>query len=627
MNNRYFIEILAVILVFISARLSAQLADDQSNYDVSGYFLDIELDNQSTYIKGTSSIAVTVLADSDSIMLELGNQLSIDSVCVNGIKVEHLHLNEKLYVFYAFTSQEKLNLLISYAGDADAEGEDGALFHRSYSDYGNFTYSLTEPYSSKYWYPCKQVLSDKADSVFVYVTVPSNLKAGSNGILKDVVDIGEGKVQYQWESRYPTAFYLISVAVGEYVEYNFDAHVESLELPVPVVNYLYNSPEYIQNEKANIDTTAFLLDLFSDLFLPYPFAEEKYGHCIVPLGGGMEHQTMTTLGSFDYSLVAHELAHQWFGNFTTCSSWNDIWINEGFASYAEYLAFEYAGDMVSARAWMNYAQDLALHSEVGSVYVPEEEVLHSDRIFDYKSTYKKGAAIIHMLRYEIGDDALFFQVLKDFLQANAYSTASVADLQAILFDVTGNNFDAFFEQWYYGAGYPIFNFEWYQQGDTLTIKVGQKGAEAHVTSDFYAFMDVKLNYPAGDTVLSMLPVHDNSELKIYSPNRIYSIDFDPDNIILKRIERVSRIDSLMSEMRPNILVYPNPTKDILNIYVSNNIALVDIDFMSLTGKVVKTVEGLPANGGEVSLQGLEQGMYFMRLLIGGKHELVKVIKS
>lgn len=624
MHNFRLLSLIFSLLVTAS-NLIAQSVIPQDNYDVKSYFLDIKIDNISTNIAGANDILVQVLTPSDSVVFDMGNQLMVSNVEVNGVAVNYKHEFERLSVFTSFLVDSLYVIRVEYSGNGDEKENEGALYNKSYLYYGSFTYSLTEPYSSKYWYPCKQVLTDKADSIFVYVTIPKGLKVGSNGILKNVVELNEELVQFQWESHYPTAFYLISVAVGEYIDYTFEAKVTGIEAPIPVVNYLYNSTEYIEAQKKDIDTTSHLLELFSELFIPYPFAAEKYGHCIVPLGGGMEHQTMTTLGSFNFGLVAHELAHQWFGNYVTCETWNDIWINEGFASYSEYLAYEFSGDLDAALSFMDYAQSLARASEL-SIYVPDDELESSSRIFDYKSTYKKGAAIIHMLRYEIDNDELFFQVLKDFLTKNAFGNAGVDDLQNILFEVCGERFDQFFDQWYYGKGYPVFKINWHQKNDVLSLSIEQLTTQPESTPFFETSLDLRLIYPTGDTLVKV-QIEDNFdhyEVTIDKP--VYSINVDPNNILLKAVSSVTRVDSLMAN-RPEILLFPNPTKNLVNVYLPGNFKPVELIITNLSGKVVKQVNHLIPSGGEVSLFGMDKGIYFVEVRMGEKTGIVKLIKT
>ena len=204
------------------------------------------------------------------------------------------------------------------------------------------------------------------------------------------------------------------------------------------------------------------------MFGTYPFISEKYGHCVAPLGGGMEHQTMTTLANFNFLLVAHELAHQWFGDYVTCGSWQDIWINEGFASYAEYIACQYLQSQTNADLWMADAQTYVKSETDGSVFVPEAFSTDEERIFDYRLSYKKGAAIIHMIRGELQNDSLFFSILRDYLDRYKNDVATGEDFKEVLEEKSGRDFTAFFNQWFYGEGYPSITVNWKHEQDTLS---------------------------------------------------------------------------------------------------------------------------------------------------------------
>lgn len=527
---------------------------NQENYDVTGYFLDIQLTDTSTFIFGSSTVSATILEDADSLVLNLGNQLEVSRVEVNNLNCTFSHREELLHISSSqFRKKNKVNIKIIYSGDGDHSKDYGAIFNREYKPHGWFTFTLTEPFSAKHWFPCKEILTDKADSVFVYVTVPKGLKVGSNGLLKKVIPINDTHVQYQWESRYPTAFYLVSVALGNYLDYSGYISLAGVNDSLPFVNYVFNSKDFLQSHQQSIDTTIALMHLFSDLFGEYPFAKEKYGHCIVPLGGGMEHQTMTTLGNFGFDLVSHELAHQWFGNSVTCASWNDIWVNEGFASYAEYLAREFLGDKEGAHSWMEYAHQTALNSNINRVYVPDDELNDPTRIFSYSTTYKKGAAILHMLRYELESDSLFFSVIKKFLADFAYRNASTDDFLSIVESTSGKSFKKFFNQWYYGTGHPILDVEWYQRGDTLSITTYQTPSDENADIPFELSLEFNAICPDGDTTLNTSMTKMIHTSKFILTGKVVNLVVDPQNIILKRIKSIIRKDSNNNQSMPSYL--------------------------------------------------------------------------
>ena len=622
---RFYVAILVVCLL---VPLSAQTVLQQSNYDVVFYKIDLHVNNNSTFINGHASIKCRIEEESDTLIFDLGSQLQVDSVLLNDSATNYNHVKDQLFILSEeFEVDTYVTISIYYEGDGNDEQVEGALFNKSYLDYGNFTYSLTEPYSSKYWYPTKQVLTDKADSVFVYLTIPKGLKAGSNGLLTEIIEVNDSLIQYRWESRYPTAFYLISLAVGDYFDYTFYSSYDTVYSDLPVVNYIYNSEDYLEVNKSSIDTTSALLRVFSELFVPYPFSHEKYGHCTAPLGGGMEHQTMTTLGSFGFDLVAHELAHQWFGNYVTCTSWNDIWINEGFASYCEYLAHEFLEDEEGAFAWMERTQNLALNSDAGSVYIPDDELESTSRIFDYKSTYKKGASIIHMLRYELDDDSLFFDVLNEFITSKAYGNGSVPDLLETIKTVTGNDYNWFFTQWYYGSGYPIFSVDWYQRGDSLTFLITQNTSQPESISFFQSSLDIKILGPTGDSTIRLPILSPETKHQIVVDMEVYDVIVDPDNFLLKEVERIGRVDSLMAPSRFEILVFPNPTKDSVQLYSLSNIRYASITLLSIDGKKLKAFDRVDTNGGVISLGDIGAGIYLLDIDIGSTNTVVKLIKS
>ncbi|MDX9696711.1 MAG: M1 family metallopeptidase, partial [Bacteroidales bacterium] len=427
---------LSFILLFISFSIFGQVADIhpdefKSNsmfkqksdyqlyynplldkYDIHFLKLDLNVTDQSTYIFGNATIVGKAQGGPlDTLVFDFKDNMIVDSMLINGInRVASRSNNEITSIFSPeIPDGEEFNVQVYYHGTPSGDGVSSYLS----STWGKrVTWTLSESFHAYEWWPCKQVLSDKIDSAYLFFTCDDDCMVGSNGLLRNVTSLPNNKERYEWKTYHPINYYLISFAVSEYQDYSIYANPVGSD-PVLIQNFIYNHPNCLANYKSEIDQTASFIELFSEKFGLYPFADEKYGHCLALLGGGMEHQTMTTLNSFSYNLVSHELAHQWFGDYVTCASWQDIWINEGFASYCEYIALENLSSYSTAQSWLTNAYSQAMQSPTGSVYIPFENAMDESRIFSGSLSYKKGAALLHMIRYQINNDEQFYLALQN----------------------------------------------------------------------------------------------------------------------------------------------------------------------------------------------------------------------
>jgi aminopeptidase N len=595
-------------------------------YDVTFYGLDLALERNSVYITGSVTTHATVKNSPLSVFaFELHPNYTIASVTINGIQQSNITRSGSDVSVNLTTiapANSKVVAVINYSGTAPNGGNAaiGNGFNTAReSQWGNdVTWSLSEPYAAYEWWPTKQVLTDKADSVHVAVTTSPENKVGSNGLLTNTVTLPSGKVRYEWKSRYPIDYYLISVAVSDYEEYVQFANPAGAAKPIPVVNYVYKGS--LANYKNQIDFTPPLIEHFSELFTLYPFAREKYGHSMAPIGGGMEHQTMTTQSTFTFTLTAHELAHQWFGDNVTCASWQDIWLNEGFASYAEYLALQhFSAD--AAQSWMADAHNRARSAKQGSLRVPD--TTNVGRIFNYNITYKKGAAVVHMLRYEINNDQLFFKALQNYQTEFGGGTASTADLQRVMEQTTGKELDYFFNQWYEGEGYPSFTLNWNQRDGKMVIE--SKQATTGTTPFFRTDITYQVQTTTGPKTFRVTQTKPTQQFALTVDGEVLGITMDPDNWILKDVTQTVRNNSLpIPDFSP--VVVPNP--------VSGNVATItELGFTPTTavifdriGRKMGTQTIVQQKDIKLQIATLPAGLYFVQLSDGQQTRRVKFVK-
>lgn len=506
-----------------------------NKYNVSYLKLDISAETNSRIIAGSALTLAKAVAPMDSFITELRSNMTVDSIFINGVKKTFSRASDHIFVPLspAIPAGNNISALVYYRGTANSTGVFAGI-----SNGLSYTATLSESYQAREWFPVKQQLQDKFDSVEIWVTTSNINKVGSNGLLQGVDALPNNKSRYRWKSINKMNYYMPSISVGNYMEYlNYAKPAAMAPDSILIQHYIYDNATYFNSNKANLDKTPAFIEKFSELYGLYPFKNEKYGHAQASIGGGMEHQTMSTMVSFGSTLIAHELGHQWWGDHVTCAKWNDIWLNEGFATYSEQLLIEKLPSLFTTTAAANM---LSLHSSVmsvanGSVYLPDASVYDENRIFSSRLSYNKGGAIIHTLRFEMQSDTLFFKTLRNFQTQFKDSVATGEDFKTVAQNTSGKNLNDFFTQWYYGEGYPTYNITYYKPTtDSIYLVVNETVSAPTVTPFFKGLLELTIQSAQGDTTILVNVAYNNQGFKLKCAKNPTGIIVDPNNWIINK---------------------------------------------------------------------------------------------
>ncbi len=608
-----------------------------STIDVTYYKLDLTLQyTQHNLIGAVTVNAKSKSAELKAFFLDLQDPLNVDSVISNGTKLSFIHSNAKLNITLdtTLTPGESFSVTVYYQGTPGLSGF-GSFEFGSHNGYPAI-WTLSEPYGASDWFPCKDTPADKADSSDVWVTCNGSLIAASNGILRQVVNNPDGTKTYKWHNGYPIAQYLISIAVSNYVQHtNFYKYTATDSMPIMYFVY----PENDSTALSGISKVPNMIKIFSERYGQYPFIREKYGEAQFGWSGGMEHQTCTSLGSFDEDLEAHELAHQWFGDKVTCADWNDIWLNEGFATYSEAVYFE-ASQGKSVYDQMISSDMQSAKAAKGSIYVTN--ISDVNNIFNYNRSYAKGAVVLHMLRGIVGD-SVFFKILRTYNSAPglAYGVATTQDFERIAEEVYGSSLSYFFDEWIYGEGFPSYNVDWsYSSAGNNTYKVILNVNQAIGADPAFFTMpvEVRVTTTTGDTTLTILNDTQSQQFTLVVKNKPVFITFDPNNLILKNLNMLDTIDLTKPSAFSLEQNYPNPFNPTTNIIYSIPVQAkgyipVKLIVYDLLGRQVAVLVDKKQSAGNynVSFPPLNKfnefasGIYFYSLSAGGYKSVKKMI--
>jgi aminopeptidase N len=594
---------------------NARRSVDLGNYNILHNVLYLELDPEIKYIQGNVKAIFRTNSDHDSIGFDLHRDLRVDSVFYDGNKIQSTHKGDKLTIFFNSTIPASTidSVQIYYQGKP---AKDENYFSRVQHLTGHSIHTLSEPYGAMYWWPCKQGLEDKIDSLDVFIETDTAYKAASNGLLVNEYLVNDSTIVYHWKHRYPIATYLVAVAVTNFKEYSFYAKVKQGTDSVFVQNYLW--PQSLKDTLVKIPLVAPMLNLFDSLFGTYPFIEEKYGHAQFAVGGGMEHQTMSFMGNFDYDLIAHELAHQWFGDKVTCGNWESLWINEGFATYLNALVYEYLG---TSAEWHNrLTQQIEyVTSESGGSIFPSD-TLNVRSLFDQRLTYQKASLMIHMLRWNLGD-SLFYKGTSEFLESpkHAYGFGETNELKGVFENISGKDLTYFFDDWFYGEGYPIYDIVWGQEKESISLTFNQK--TSHFSVDFFENpVQLLFQGETEDSLVVFDVFEPNYFEQISLPFKVENVLFDPNVWLLAKA-------NIKFKAGNNFSVYPNPSSKELNIQVGNSI-INEIRIYNMQGELLEKM-GKDEIGNvakyRFSLDDLANGSYVIHCKTDNEVFMTKVI--
>ncbi len=563
-------------------RMQFRPSANTGNYDLTYGRLDLNVDPRFNSISGSVFFRFTALADLNDLYLDMSSGLTADSVLYHGNRLFPTAASNQIHIIFPATVNTGVSdsLQVFYHGDPDSSG------------YGSFTtdnhngvpvlWTLSEPYGARDWWPTKQDLNDKIDSVDVIVHYPAQIgghtmKAVSNG--REVSEsVSGGTKTTRWHHGHPIPAYLVAIAVTDYTEITQTA---GLFHAFPIRHFVY--PEHGTDAQNQLPVTADIMDYYENTFGEYPFSDEKYGHAEFGWGGGMENTTITFVGGFWRSVVAHELAHHWFGDDVTCGSWADIWLNEGFATYCEALTQDYFDGNDDFEAWRQYAVNLIAQQPHGGVYKHGADTLNLDEVFSWPNTYLKGAMVLHMLRFRLGD-SLFFGGLRQYLNDYAYDYARTGDLRSVLENYSGEDLSEFFNDWIYGKGFPDYSVQWQNlSGGVYRVHLEQQTTDASV--DFFE-TPLRIRFYGGNQIYDTIVNHtQNPQNFMLQPGfTADSIKINPEtNIIIGQTDYLKQRDYIWEN---DILQFPNPVTGQWTVWVRNAGRLQRLYLTDMSGKII-----------------------------------------
>jgi aminopeptidase N len=527
----------------VLSRMEKEGTQPKQNLDIQHYDLDLQVDPTAKTIAGTVTMTFKPTKALSHLNMRLAPNLLVEEGRTDGA-AKKVKRNQRDIVFSfnpPLHAHSTHAVSVQYGGSPETYGsQDGGMMFSTHGDDVPCAATLSEPFASASWWPCVEDVNDKF-TMDLRLAVPEGMAGASNGALVSRERSDFGPV-FHWREDFPLPNYLVSVNVTDYA--TFEETYTSLDnvTEMPVQNFVY--PENANDAEYAFQVLPDMIHYYASLLGEYPFLSEKYGMVAFAWPGGMEHQTLTSMcdqfmsgDPVNNMGYAHELVHQWWGDAVTCRTWNDIWLNEGFATYFEFLWGSDAWG-IPMQQFMDYSDDHEYDGLLaGTVYVK-----NGDEPFeDMDAVYTKGAWVMHMLRKVMGDEK-FFPALHAYYSAHLYGNAATEDLQSACEAQYGSSLKWFFDQWVYTPYRPIYNISFTQGTGEVVVtltqtqkhKITKRSAKRNV---YIMPVDFQINFEDGSSeIVTVTNSKRTQTFHLPTSKPVLEVLLDPNGSILKIVE-------------------------------------------------------------------------------------------
>lgn len=524
---------------------------NQADFDVRYYGLHLNLHFETQTIDAFIEYKIkSVISGLGSITLNLRDELTVDSVKAGGSLLTFGHNNHLLSITLPATVEQsqEFDLAVYYHGTPYYDGAAGLRFSSQMGQ--QLCWTKATPFRSRYWWPCKDYPEDKPDSIDMYMEMPSAYDVITNGVQISSTPVSGDRKLVHYKHNYPITTFCVAFCCTQYTIHEQSWSYDGRTMPL----YSYALPgngEALDSFRVigpNVLTT------LSDLFGIYPFVDEKMANADFGWTGAMEHQTACMYATNFHSgwIIAHESAHQWWGDMISCRTFNHIWLSEGFATYSEALYYE---TLYGTSAYSNYMQTQKYLGE-GTVYV---ENLTYEEIYNSNLSYDKASWVLHMLRGVLGD-SLFFKAIRDWGNSQfRYGNATTQDFISVLSTSVGQDLSWFINEWIYGNGSPSYETTWLCTRNA--IRGGYDllyGVEQLQTTGTYFKMPIQVRVVTTGAPIDTLLWNDAplTFYNLWSPDSVTNLIFDQQQWVLRSVT------SVPFRMRIHTITLPNGVRNI-----------------------------------------------------------------
>lgn len=614
-------------------------AESLHSYDVLKYELDVNVPMTGRTLNGLNKIKCRSNTNGLNVATLHSYTLTIDSVMVDNQTVTYSTAGETLHINLPQTYNygDSFSIYVYYHGSWGVTNYQTGFCYwpKNYNSntLHSIAYTLGEPWDARRWMPCFDEPFDKSDQgCIIKVTTPDSFVVCANGNLLSVVNNPDGTKTWTYEETRPITTYLIHFGISKFAKWSqwyHDPDGDSVELR-----------HFIWPEDSIQSLYAFshlpdAMYLFDSLYGDYPF--DRYGQdAVYPFAwGGMEHQQQTTIHRWwvlnsSENGMAHELAHQWWGDMVTCIDFRDIWLNEGFATYSDAnynwfrFGYEYFIATMESRR-QDYFNDDAQWRH--PIYDPP-----LSELFNWGHTYCKGSWVLHMLRYL--NPTAFFNTLSVYRDSFEYGCASTEDLKNIFSQAYGTDLTWFFDEWVYDQGYPVYNVYWDCQpaGGNYLLNISIHQDQTNAPPVFHMPVQILIHMGNVDSLLN-IPINSSvTNLQLLVSQDVDSIEFDPNTWLLcQSYIHTDIAENLRKDLTNGLIITTNPARNINLICALNQKGRLVLYVYDVVGRLTREInlgDILPGRH-KIEINDLSSGVYFVKMVLQptGSQQKIEAIKK